>query len=296
MRVKILFLLVALALLVSSCKVSQQVNQLKTNAQAAYDAADYKTAFHTYDSLITLQTNRGKEIDGNLYRKAGIAAWLAGEVQKTIDYTEKAKEKGAANSLSYLYIAKAYLSIDNLSREIINLSTYIEKYPDGSELTEVRNLLFLAYVKSENWQPALELWQLLPEDKNNNPAMLTGYLKTMQKVGSSRDIFLTAEKLLKIDSKSNDAIEALAIELYNIAEESYQAEMKAYQKNRTNRQYKQLLDALEIINANFQKSRDYFERLYKVNPDPRYATFLGNIYTRFDNKQRADYYYRKAKQ
>lgn len=288
--------MVALALLVVSCKVTQQVNQLKTDAQAAYEAADYKAAFTAYDSLITIQTNRGKEVDGNLYRKAGIAAWQADEVQKTIDYIEKAKEKDAANSLSYLYLAKAYLSIDNLSREIINLDTYIEKFPDGKEIQEVRNQLFLAYVKSENWEPALEFWQLLADDAKDDPVILTGYLKTMQKVGLSRDIILTAEKLLKIDPKSNYAIEALAIELYNIAEDSYQTEMKAYQKNRTNRQYKQLLDALEVINANFQKSRDYFERLYKVNPDPRYATYLGNIYTRFDNKQRADYYYRKAKQ
>jgi hypothetical protein len=71
--------------------------------------------------------------------------------------------------------------------------------------------------------------------------------------------------------------------------------MKAYQKNRTNKQYRQLLNALETINADLQRSRDYFERLYKSNPDPRYAQYLGNIYTRFDNKKRADYYYRRAK-
>jgi hypothetical protein len=81
-----------------------------------------------------------------------------------------------------------------------------------------------------------------------------------------------------------------------MAEDSYQKEMRAYEKNKTTRQYRQLLKALEVINANFKTSRDYFERLYKLNPDPRYATFLGNIYTRFDNKKQANYYYRKAKE
>jgi Flp pilus assembly protein TadD len=62
------------------------------------------------------------------------------------------------------------------------------------------------------------------------------------------------------------------------------------------KQYRQLNDALKTINADFKRARDYFEKLYRVNPDPRYATYLGNIYTRFSNKQKADYYYGRAKQ
>ena len=125
--------------------------------------------------------------------------------------------------------------------------------------------------------------------------MLTGYLKTLRALERPENIINLAKKINKIEPNNIDALEVLATEYYRIAEDSYQTEMKAYEQNRTNRQYRQLLAALEVINANFRTSRDYFEKLYKLDPNPRYATFLGNIYTRFDNKKQADYYYKKAK-
>jgi hypothetical protein len=81
-----------------------------------------------------------------------------------------------------------------------------------------------------------------------------------------------------------------------MAEDAYQNEMKDYENNKTNRQYRHLLKALDEINENFRIARDYLERLYEINPTPRHATMLGNIYTRFDNKQRASYYYGRSKE
>lgn len=283
-------------IIISSCTPTKQLTQLKTDAQAAFTAADYQTAFTAFDSIITLNTSRGKAIDGQIYRSAGISAWEIGQTQKTLDYLEKAKEMNAADGKVYFTLAKAYLKIDNLSREIINLDEYIAKYPQGNELQDVRCQLYLAYVRSTNWDLAQSLWNSLGQTCKESPKVLEAYLQMLQQGNNSKLIIITADKILKIDKGNTVALEALAVGYYNTAESSYQIEMREYQKNKTNKQYKQLLKALKLINADFQKSSNYFEQLYKINPDPRYANYLGNIYTRFENKKKADYYYRKAKE
>jgi len=295
MKINRLLIPVLAMAMVTSCTVSKQMSQLKTDAKIAFDKSDYFTALNAYDSLISLNTSRGKVADGAIYRYAGLAAWEVGQTQKTLDYLEKAKEQEAANGAAYFTLAKAYLKIDNLSREIINLSNYLDSYPNGNEIDGVRCQLYLAYVKSENWDLAADLWDNLHSDCKDSHNVLLAYLKMVKRSGDTEKVVATAERILKNEPGNTEAMESLAIELFNIAEAAYQSEMKAYQKNRTNKQYRQLLNALETINADLQRSRDYFERLYKSNPDPRYAQYLGNIYTRFDNKQRADYYYRRAK-
>lgn len=286
-------LLVILA--VSSCTVSKQVKQLNYDAQKAYEASDYGTALSSYEQIISIKTDRKQKVDGVVYRNAGLSAWKLGETGKTIEYLEVAKQKDAANAPTYSSLAKAYLEIDNLSREINNLQEYVELYPEGEEIDEVRTQLFIAYVESNNWHYAIELWDQLKPSHREEDKVLVGYMKTLRALDRNENIIALAKKINKIDSNNLDALQVLAQEYYRMAEDSYQAEMKAYENNRTNRQYRQLLAALEVINANFRTSRDYFERLYELDPNPRFATFLGNIYTRFDNKQRADYYYRKAK-
>lgn len=104
------------------------------------------------------------------------------------------------------------------------------------------------------------------------------------------------KSLLKLDPENLIAKDAIAIQLYKSAEERYQREMKAYQNNKTSTQYKRLLKQLDLINADFKIARGYLEELYKLKPEAHYATLLGNIYTRFENKSKANYYYKKAKQ
>jgi len=76
------------------------------------------------------------------------------------------------------------------------------------------------------------------------------------------------------------------------AENRYQDELKAYEKNKTNKQYNKLLKALDIVSADFKTSLDYFKKFYTIDPNPGTAKYLGNIYNRLDDKKKADYYYR----
>lgn len=285
-----------ITLAVTSCSVSKQFSKLNDQAAEAYNASNYGLAYTLYDSIILLNASKKNNLDGLVYNRAGVAAWEVGEKDKSIEFLEKAKQMNATDAKGLLVLAKGYKSNDNLSREIINLTEYLAAYGAQLEANEARGQLFLAFVRSENWDSAYPLWSRINGAKTDDVELLTGYLLTLKNLDKSDDILPTAERLLKINPESLTAKEAIAIQLYKSAEERYQREMKAYQNNRTSTQYKRLLKQLEIINADFKIARGYLEELYKLNPESRYATYLGNIYTRFENKSKANYYYKKAKQ
>jgi hypothetical protein len=79
------------------------------------------------------------------------------------------------------------------------------------------------------------------------------------------------------------------------AEDVYVKEMTDYKNNRTTSQYKRLLNKLDEVYPTFEKARDYFLKLYKLDPRPEYAEFLDNIYNRLQEEQKAEYYYQKAR-
>ena len=277
-----------------SCTVSKQIKELSQTATSAYEQEDYREAFNDYDELIALKESRNKAVDGETYFKAGVAAWRISKVDEAIQNLENAKRSSYSDEKLYSTLARAYLEIDNLSREIINLEAYLEKFPSGIGIDEVKKQLFIAYDRSENWQPGYDLWSDLTEEQKSEARIIRSYLNISKALGKTNEVVPLAKQLLSIDPNDMVALELLAMEYYNMAEESYKTEMRAYQDNRTNRQYRQLLKALDVINENFHTSRKYFEQLYSQNPEPRFAKYLGNIYTRFDNKQKADYYYKKA--
>jgi hypothetical protein len=278
-----------------SCSSSKQFTKLSKNAHKEYSNGNFEQSLSQYESIIALYTSKNKKVDGLAYLYAGLSAWELKQQQKTIDYLEKAKQSSGINSLGYLTLAKSYLAIDNLSKEISNLEEYTEKYPNGAEILEVRKYLFLAYVKSTNWEAANGIWPSVDSESQNTISYLNSYLTVCNKLGFEEQRDKTAQLIIKIDKNNVMALEALADKYFWLAENRYQTEMKAYNNNRTNKQYSILLKALEGINENFKVSRDYYLRLWEIEKNPKYATFLGNIYSRFDNKERADYFYRQTK-
>lgn len=69
----------------------------------------------------------------------------------------------------------------------------------------------------------------------------------------------------------------MAHKYYWKAENRYQAEMKAYNENKTRKQYAELLKAFKIVTNDFKQSLEYYTKLYNLYPKPEYAKYLGNI-------------------
>jgi len=287
---KSLFTFVLIGTLALSCAVSKKNKQLTDEARRAFEMNDFQAALASYEQLIAT----GKGVTGDIWNKAGIAAWEVGQTEKAIDYLEKAKKENAADAQGLFTLAKAYRKIDNLSREIVNLKLCVElSQPDL--LPTARVTLFDAYVRSENWTLADSLWNTLAPQYQADASIKTGYLIVNRKLKNNQKAEVLAKELLKSDRSNTEALEFLGEYHFNRADELYVNEMNAYEKNKTTKQYKQLTEALKKVNADYKISRDYFETLYRLKPDKRYARYLGNIYTRFENKQKADYWYRLAK-
>lgn len=289
-RTTIILLLLGLA----GCASSLKVKQLSRDGYAAFNEGRNEDALIMYEEIISLREEANRAVADSIYQRAGILAFRVNKPLKAIDYLVRVSQGSWANHETYFVLAQAYRAIDNLSLELGALRKYARDFPSGSHIIEVRTQLFQANVKSSNWEAAYEVWLTLDAGTTNNAEMLADYLRVIRRLGHDNALDV-ANRLLSLDSKNIGALEVLAEEYFRMAEDRYQQELKAYSSNKTNAQYRKLLSALEEVNYNFKRSRDYFERLYKMNPRPKYAFYLANIYTRFENKERAEYYKERAK-
>lgn len=289
-KVRFISIFVLAGALLFSCAVTTRNKQLTDEAERAFLQNDYQTALASYEQIIA----SGKGITSEIWNNAGIAAWELNQTEKAIDYLESAKKQNGTDAKGLFTLALAYRKIDNLSREIVNLKLCVEQN-QPELLDQARANLFDAYVRSENWNLADSLWNTLTPQYQGDTNFKTGYLKVNRKLGNNPKAEAIAKELLKADRSNIEALEFLGEYHFNRADELYVSEMNAYENNKTMQQYKKLTDALKRVNANYKASRDYFEELYKLKPDKKYARYLGNIYTRFENKQKAAYWYKLAK-
>ncbi|MDO8951444.1 MAG: hypothetical protein Q7U86_02405, partial [Draconibacterium sp.] len=73
-------------------------------------------------------------------------------------------------------------------------------------------------------------------------------------------------------------------------ENRYEREMEKYNKNKTNKQYKILLTELDLATADFKRALPFFEKLWGIEPGEKYAGYFANIYARFGDDTKVNYY------
>jgi len=264
-------------------------------ADADFNAGNFEAALTGYENEMAARKAEKTMADGKIYRNAGLSALELKQTAKAIEYLEVAKYTPAVDAETWAGLAKCYREIDNLSKEMTAIESYIEKYPEGKEINGFRVRLFELYVESQNWQPAFDTWPLIAETAGTQLKLLNDYFKVNRKLGNDQNCDDLAPKMLQLDDKNLVALEWQAKKYYWKAEDFYQAEMKAYEANKTNKQYLKLLESLKLATADFKISLGYFERLYAIDPKPDYANYMGNIYARFDDKKNADFYHEKGK-
>lgn len=285
-----------LIILVGGCGISRRVGELQEVAGNAFESGNYSEALNYYEEIIELKTSRDKDVDGETYYHAGISAWETGQSQKTINYLELARKNDFLNEKSRFILSLAYKKIDNLSLEINYLESYAENHPDGDYIDIVKPRLFETYIESNNFDEALELWNEIEEIAEEDPDLLDSYFSLKKQLGHTDELEDIAKHLMEKDPDNKNALEYLGDLYFWKAENLYQREMEAYEQNQTRRQYRLLLKALDQVNEWFKISRNYFERLYEIDPRPKYAEYLRNIYMRFGNDEKAGFYDKKAKE
>lgn len=291
MRVFHAIKLIILVIIIQSCASSKFIEEGNT----AYNSQNYEVALKSYDQIIESIESNGKKAKAQVYANAGISALQLEQFEKAQKYLETAKELQYSSPEMHESLAKVYRVIDNLSKEITALETYREKYPQGVNIKPVNVRLIETYVESENWDLAIDLWPVLKEQAQSDVNLLASYLIINKNLNNTGECDNLAKQISNLDANNISVLEYYAEKYFWKAENLYVSEMKAYKEHRTSSQYKKLLKALDEVWPNFQKSRDYYLKLYNIDPKPEYAKYLANIYTRYDDKQKAAYYEKRAK-
>lgn len=279
-------------LIVHSCTTTKLVEE----GQAAYQQGNYETALAKWEQIIIETEKQAKLVDSSLYYKAGMAALKLDKKDKAQQYFVWADDGGFSSPDMYLTLSGTYRDVDNLSLEIEMLENYHREYPEGAKIDSVNARLFETYIESEQWSKAKNLWPEIENQAEANIEILTDYFLLNSKLENEVESSKTAQRLLVLDENNITGLEWKAMKFFKKADDLYVKEMKAYEENRSRKQYRQLLKAWDKIWPDFRKSRDLFEKLYKLKPKAEYAKYLGHIYTRMDKEQKAEYWYKKAEE
>jgi hypothetical protein len=287
-----IILIAIVSIFISSCATTKLADQ----GHDAYNNGKYSEALTAYEQFIKSQAGKKSAALDTVYFKAGMACLELNKTELARKYFEAAEDNQLQIPELYATLATIYKGIDNLSMELDALEHYSNSFPHGNQINEINARLFDAYVESEQWVKAQELWPSIEETAGNDVKKLNGLFVVYEELNKTKEGDELANRILKLDANNLAALEWNAKKYYNLAENRYVSEMTAYQKNRTNKQYKKLLKAWDVIWPQFDKSLNYFLKLYKLDPQPRYAKYLANIYTRKDKKQKAAYYKKLSKE
>lgn len=277
-----------------SCGGSKVLTQKNTEAQASFNGGEYQNALTSYEEIIGIYTTNDNSDACPVYTNAGISAYNVGDYKKAIKYLKLDEFSKFKTQQTLYYLGLAFNKVDNLSLEMLALQDYINDYPQGENFEEVQERLYFLYLESENYEKALELWPIISEGKESDIELNESYFDIYSGLNNSDSCDVIAARLLKLDPSNETALFLKGKKYYRQAEDLYQTEMKAYNAKKTNKQYKKLLAALDVVTADFKMSLGYFKKLYSAHPKPEYANYLSHIYKRLSDKKKSEYYKKLA--
>jgi tetratricopeptide (TPR) repeat protein len=279
-----------ISILFLGCKSSSTISTQNNMAKQAVINGDFETAYKYYVEFINEQQAKDKEISGDIYNEAAKAALGLKKYSEAENFFQLAKFKTSADADLYASMSKVYKMIDNLSKELDAVEYFVDHFKLDARHHELKMRLFSIYIESENWEKALNLWPSFDETDQMDEKLLQSYFIVHKSLKNTTETDAIASKLLKLNVTNKLALEWMAEKYFWKAENKYQAEMEAYENNKTNSQYNILLKALNVVTSDFKKSLSYYEKLYKMYPSKEYAKYISNIYVRFQDKKKADYY------
>lgn len=288
---KLISLIMSLIIGAYACSPKFDLAKSKQKGITEYTYGNYQASLQSWENIMTWHKEKGTEIPGEIYAGAGKAAYRLGNTEKAEKYFKQAGWASYDDQEMYRMMAEMYRQRDNLSKELEALESYVEIFPEGDSILPMKKRLFQTYVISENWEPGLELYRSFSDSLQNTEKILQGWFTIQMEMENDKEAADAARQLLLVDKNNVMALEYMAEKYFWKAEDLYQEELKAYNKNKTHRQYRRLLNALDRINADFKVALEYFKQLYDQEARKEYARYIGNIYIRFDDKKTAEYWY-----
>jgi len=253
------------------------------NEMAAGNFAQAVNAWKQYFSQTPLEQTTGDE-----FARAAQSAFKAGDQTQSVNWFDQARYKNFADAEMYLTLAKIYNSQQNISKELSALEFCKSNFSDNLNAVNMR--LFEIYSEIKMFDEALVSWSEMDENSKSEISNLKKYF-SINKAMENTDICDSLSLVILDKEPANvDALEWNGNKFYWLGENRYQREMEKYNKNKTNKQYKILLNELDLATADFKKALPYFEKLWTIEPGEKYASYMANIYARFGDENKVNFY------
>jgi tetratricopeptide (TPR) repeat protein len=258
----------------------------KTLAEKAADEGNFAAATEAWKQYFT-QTPLEKTAGAD-FASAAQTAYKAGNAAQAVSWFDQARYKIYADAAMYQTLALIYHDQKNISKELTALEYIEANYPEKKAETSQR--LFQIYHEIKEPMKAIAVYENMSEPQKAELPNLTALFDVKKEMNDTLVCDALSLKILEKQPENIAALEWNATKYYWKGETRYQREMNKYNSNKTNKQYKILLDQLELSTADFKKSLVYFEQLWKLEPGKKYASYFANIYARFGDEAKAKSY------
>jgi tetratricopeptide (TPR) repeat protein len=258
----------------------------KILAENATAEGNYAKAVELWKLFFSEQTLA--QITGADYAEAAQSAYKTGDLNLAVNWFDQARYKNFSDAGMYATLANIYHSKQNISKELSALEFYSANYSEN--LNEINNRLFEIYFEIKLSDKALEAWKKMDPNSKNEISNLKTYFKINQEKKNTGVCDSLSLLILEKEPANVEALEWNGSKYYWLAENRYQQEMEKYNKNKTNKQYKILLSELDLSTADFKRALPFFEKLWELEPGEKYANYFANIYARFGDEAKVNYY------
>ena len=279
-------IIVALMAGCSGPKVIVPAVSQKAVAEKATAEGNYAQAVEAWKQYFSVQPI--SEISGNDYAEAAQTAFKINDENLAISWFDQARFKNFADAEMYATLGKIYLSQQNISKELSALEFYASNFTEN--INEVNNRLFEIYFEIKLFDEAIVVWDKMDANVKNEISNLKTYFKINMEKKNNEVCDSLSLVILEKEPANVDALEWNGNKYYWLGENRYEREMDKYNKNKTNKQYKILLTELDMATADFKRALPFFEKLWKIEPGEKYASYFANIYARFGDETKVNYY------
>ena len=237
-----------------------------------------------YDQLMKLYKEQSKDVPYDIIVKAGKAAFNAKNFEKAKEYLSKAFEGNKTYEILNMLI-DTYKQLDETGVIKKLITDNIPVFQKAGKTSEAYTELFKMSYSAGDLEEAYKNY-----NKISDPAidLFPEYLTVLNDLGKKDEAQKACETMLVKDANSVPALEWLAVNEYNKAEEWYKKEIAKYNKNKNATTYAYLRRDLKKISVIFRSARDKFLKLHKLDPNNKsYIKYLKNTYLRLDMKDKA---------
>ncbi|MDX8339711.1 hypothetical protein SLH46_10985 [Draconibacterium sp. IB214405] len=275
-----------MAIFLASCGAPKVLTTQKTEATNFEATGNYSQAVTAWASYF--ETTANEEVAGADFAQAAKTAFKAENSAQAISWFDQARYKNYADAEMYQTLAAIYKQEDNLSKELSALEYIIENY--GTDNNDVNSRLLAIYTEIDANDKALAVWETLDSESKNTEANLDNYFTVNKALENEAVCDSLAKVLLEKNPEHLNALDWNARKYYWAGQNRYEREMAIYNANKTRKNYNTLLKELDLVTADFKKALPYLNKLWKAKPGKVYAGYLANIYARFGDEEKTDYY------